>query len=199
MSLYRILCLCFDFPCPTVSLVSCFSYVLPYVCCIVPFMFSHVLLPLVTTPGLLPPLSSPVPRLFISLCIFSLCLPFTPCPVIVFVSPCLLLLMPLFQFAPVCSHLFPVPLGMFLDFCILHFDLYFAFCKCTCLAVFCCYFVWLFFVATLPFVPFLCFFTGLPWFWCSALNKACFCFSPYPCLPVSNCVWVHLPFLLSSP
>ena len=38
--------------------------------------------PLVTTPGLLPPLSSPVPRLIISVCVFSQCFPFTPCLVI---------------------------------------------------------------------------------------------------------------------
>ena len=37
------------------------SFVLPSVCSFVSFMFSHVLLPLVTTPGILPPLSSPVP------------------------------------------------------------------------------------------------------------------------------------------
>ena len=89
MSLYRVvLCLlCFVFHalmCPLSSSVyfPMFFPLAPSVCC-VPFMFSHVLLPFVTTPGLLPPLSSPVPHLFISVCIFGLCVTFTPCPVIV--------------------------------------------------------------------------------------------------------------------
>ena len=56
-----------------------FSPLAPSVCCIVPFIFSHVLLPLVTSPGLLPPLSSPVPHLVISVCVFSLWVSFTPC------------------------------------------------------------------------------------------------------------------------
>ena len=112
-SLYHVLlCLCFIFP-----LLRGAWNVLPSVslCCTVPFMFRHVLLPLISTPGLLPPLTSPVPPLFINVCVFSLCLPLTPCPVIVFVSP--YLPMHLFQSVPVCSRLFPVPPWyVFLDF-----------------------------------------------------------------------------------
>ena len=63
-----------------------FFPVAPSVYCIVPFMF-------LCAPPLRyhtwPPPSSPVPRLFISVCVLSLCVPFTPCLVIVFVSLCL--------------------------------------------------------------------------------------------------------------
>uniref|UniRef100_A0A671UGU4 C-type lectin domain-containing protein n=1 Tax=Sparus aurata TaxID=8175 RepID=A0A671UGU4_SPAAU len=58
---------------------------------------SHPCLPLVI---------SPVPHLIISVCVFSLCVPFTPCPVIVFVSLCL---------RP-CSRLFLVPHAINYDF-----------------------------------------------------------------------------------
>ena len=70
----------------SLSSPGCFPMFLPKapsVCYIVPFMFSHVLLPFVTTPGLLQ---------FISVCVFSLCVPFTPCLVIVFVMSTSMLL-----------------------------------------------------------------------------------------------------------
>ena len=61
----------------------------PSVYCIVPFMFSCA--PPLRYHTWPPPssLSSPVPRLVISVCVFSLCVPLTPCLVIVFVSFCL--------------------------------------------------------------------------------------------------------------
>ena len=127
-----------------------FSSLALSVCCIVPFMFSHMLLPFVITPGLLPPLSSPVPCLFISVCVFSLYIPFTPCPVILFVSPSAPAHVPAPISAPVsvpvCSQ-FPVPFGMcfwIFAFCILIWTLALIcalpFWVALCLAVFCCYF-----------------------------------------------------------
>ena len=51
-------CVMFGFLCPTfLKFLLCSPRWATSVCCIVPFMFSHVLLPFVTTPGLLPPLS----------------------------------------------------------------------------------------------------------------------------------------------
>ena len=111
-----------------------FSSLALSVCCIVPFMFSHMLLPFVITPGLLPPLSSPVPCLFISVCVFVsvyslhslsghfICQPVRSCSCACsYLCSCL------------CSCLFPVPSSLwyvFLDFCILHFDLNFGFDLC---------------------------------------------------------------------
>ena len=142
-----------------------FSPLAPSVCCI-PFMFSHVLLPLVTSPGLLPPLS---PRLFLVLslvsvylvCVFS----FTPCPVIVLV--CLWFLMLLF---PVwCVLEFFAFFSMFdLNF---DFDLNFVFLLC--------YFVSSL-VATLSFVPVCLLFV----FRNQLLNKARLLFVPLILPPV---------------
>ena len=91
---------CFVFPC-LVSYVLIFhalmcplsfSYALPsgYLCLFCSLhVFSFAPPPRYLTwhspssPGILPPLSSPVPRHVISVCVFSLCVPFTPCLVIV--------------------------------------------------------------------------------------------------------------------
>ena len=109
-----------------------FSYVLLLS---VPFMFAHVLLPLVTTPGLLPPLSSPVPRLFISVCVFSLCFPFTPCLFIVSVCISSCLCPRLFMFLPISSSLLVCFGFVFFDLNFA-FDMYFVLLFVLCLAVF---------------------------------------------------------------
>ena len=117
--------------------------------------------------------TSPVPRLVISVCVFSLCVPFTPCLVIVFVSLCL---------RP-CSHscvcsfsCSSCPHGM----CSLDFDIWFSdvwfelwFFSLYFGLPFSCYFALLFLVATLPLAPVLSAFV----FFCAQLqNKAHFCF-----------------------
>ena len=69
MSLYQALCLCFDVPCPSLSFkfLLCSPLCLPLSVVLFPSMFLLCAPPpLVTSPGLLPPLSSPVPRLIIS-------------------------------------------------------------------------------------------------------------------------------------
>ena len=179
--------LCFHFPCPHVSskFLLCSPLWLP-LSVFVPFMFSYVLLPLVTSPGILPPLSSPVPRHVISVCVFSLCVPFTPCPVIVFClysvfgcscsCSCSCFLLPVsclvgFGFI---LHFFPclIVLWHWFELCI------FALLLCLILG---CYFV---------FHPCLSAFG----FCKQLLNKSSpFCLFPWSCL-LCNCVWVHLPF-----
>ena len=160
-----------------------FSPLSPSVCYIVPFMFSHVLLPLVTTTGLLPPLSSPVPLLFISVCVCSLCLPFTPCPALYSVCMHLLLSCPL-SLPLVCVFGFG-----FLHFCM--FDLNVAFCLHFVL-LFLCYFVsralvihasWLFLYSCI-----FCFFVD---FGFCLLNLASD--SPDLASRLSDCTWSHLP------
>ena len=69
-SLYHVLlCICFGFPCPILSLkfLLCSPLCLPLSVVLFP---SCVLMCFITTPGLLHPLSSPVPHLFISVCVF---------------------------------------------------------------------------------------------------------------------------------
>ena len=63
MSLYHVLlCLCFVFPCHTVSFKClCSSLYLPLSVVLFPHVFSSMLLPFLTSPGLIPPLS---PQLF---------------------------------------------------------------------------------------------------------------------------------------
>ena len=124
----------------------------PSVYCIVPFMFSHVLLPFVTTPGLLPPLS---PHLFLvcsSVSVYLVC---------VFPS---FLVQSLYLSASVCVHApihVPVPCSPTVcvfgfEFCIsdLNFDfsMYFVlpvscnfvllFLLLLCLAFFCYFSCW---------------------------------------------------------
>ena len=106
--------------------------------CFVPFMFSHMLLPLVTSPGILPPLSSPVPHHVISVCVFSLCVPFSPCPVIVCLCLFMLLFMLLFMVFMISGFWCLIWTLIFL--CTLSclyvatlpccFGCYFAFCPC---------------------------------------------------------------------
>ena len=124
-----------------------FSPLAPSVCCVVPFMFSHMLLPLVTSPDILPPLSSPVPCHIISVCVFSLCVPFMPCLVIVFV--CLVSVLSMLFLNGMC------PLDF--DFCFLMFDLNFD------LFFFSLYFV----------LPLSCYFTLLFWLLLCFLSPLC--------------------------
>ena len=163
-----------------------FSFVLPSVslavCCLVPSWFS----PLCTSP-LLPhlassllSLSSPVPRLFISVCVFSLCIPFTPRLVIVFclsvsvhasvhvcVCSCSCLFLPVSSLPMVCVFGPWVLLFALILICTLPFfgcTLSCPFLLLLCLAVLRCYFVFLFLALlvfwiqlllnkSLPFVP----------------------------------------------
>ena len=111
-------------------------------------------------------LSSPVPCWFISVCVFSLFVPFTPCPAIVFVC--------------VFSRLLPVPLGMCFWIFAFWFELCFWFVLCPfsfalCLAV--TFFSWSLEIhaSWFFFVLLFCGFQLL-------LIKLAFV-SPYPCLP----------------
>ena len=146
------------------------SYVLPSVC-----QCSH---PCLTT--------SPVPRLFISVCVFSLYVPFTPCPVIVF---CLYVALCVQAPVHVLVHVLPVslsPHGM----CSLNFDFWFSD------VWFELWFFSLYF--ELFYLPLCLAVSLLPWFlvlgiscslgffvllfflWTSPLNKARLLFTPYP-------------------
>ena len=177
MSLYHVLCLCFDVPCPSLGFkfLLCPSLCLPL--SVVCLWFPSVFLlcappPLITTPGLLPPLSSPVSRLIIRVCVFSLCFPCTPCPV-----------MYLSASAPV----FQVPSWYVLV--LYFFDLNFAFDLCLVLLFVLCLAV---FVATMPSVLLLlCILTPLDFCVQFQFNKARLLFPPFPC-PLSNCIWVQL-------
>ena len=153
--------------------------------CFVPFMFSHLLLPLVTSPGILPPLlafSLLSPHLFLVMSLVSVYLVsvFPSLLVWSLFAFCLwLLLLLLLLLLPVWYVLdfFGISYSMFdLNF---DFDLNFVFL------------LWYFvssFVATLSFVP-ICL---LLVFVISFLIKARLLF-PWSCL-LCNCVWVHLPF-----
>ena len=84
---------CFDFPCLVSHVLifhalMCplsFSYVLPSgsLCLLSCSLHVFSCAPPPRYLTWLPPLSSPVPRHVISACVFSLCVPLTPCPVFV--------------------------------------------------------------------------------------------------------------------
>ena len=159
---------CFVFPCPHVSfkfpcvfpLLNCplsVSYVLPSVslCLSVFSSMPHYLTCWST---------SPVPRLVVSVCVFSLCLPCSPSPVVVCMCQPLS--------APAHVSVPSSPWYVFLNFCILIWTLVLI---CTlpyflCTLFHCC------FVATLSFIPVWSVFGFLVQF----EIKAHFLFTPFP-------------------
>ena len=175
---------CFDIPWPSVSFkfLLCSPLWLPL--SVVLFPHGFLLYAPVPRYHTWPPpssLSSPVPCWFISVCVFSLFVPFTPCPAIVFVC--------------VCSRLLPVPLGMCFWIFAFWFELCFWFVLCPvsfalCLAV-------TFFFPGLWRFMLLGFFCT-PVFFCGfqlLFNKARFCF-PISLPPLSNCVLLSSCFPL---
>ena len=173
----------------------------PSVCITVPPMFS----PLCSSPAhyhTWPPpssLSSPVPRLVISVCVCSPCLPCSPCQF--FVSVCICSCSCSCPCDAPCKSFLPCLLSCLLvcvGFCVLHFLIWtFAFFLCTlsncchlllCLAVvlLLCFFLWT--VDSFLFTP---------WFlWHSALvNKARLLFLPFlASCPLSTAFGSTSPF-----
>ena len=145
--------LCFDVSPPVYSLAA--------VCLLLSVsVFFSVLLPLVTSPGLLPPPSSPVPCLVVSVCVLSLCFPSRLCSFIA--SVCI-------NFCSCSRHVLP-ELLLFLASSWYILSLTFAFLIWTLLVVLC--------LAVLLLLCLLSVFcTWLPWFLRSALKiKLAFCF-----------------------
>ena len=188
-----LLCYSFGFSCPMCLLVLPVYF--PVVCPLSPsvcqscslLVFSSVLLPLITSPGLLPPLS-----LLTCSSLVSSLFPFTPRQVIVcilygFVSPRLPLLMYL-----LLSLFLSVPSSswyVFLDFAFC-FEFWFLICT---LPFFLCTLLFRCSVATLFFRPcFVCF-----WVLSSALNKAHFLF--FPNLASCLTAFGSTSFILSFP
>ena len=161
--------LCFDFPCPHVS----------FKCLLCPSLCLSVFSSMPSPCYLTCWATSPVPCLVVSVCVFSLCVPCTPCLVIA--SVCV--------HAPVCSQ-FPMVCVFGLEFCILPFDLNFAFdltfvlLVCTLFSYLSCYFT---------FVPSLSSFrsSSLLLLLFSFKLKLVFCF-PISLPPMCNCIWVQL-------
>ena len=161
--------LCFHFPCPLMCPLSSPENfpMFPLVSFCLLGLFTPCFVLCAPPPRYLtwPPLfslSSPIPLRFISVCVFSVSLPCSPCPftVSVCISSCLCLCLPLilllFMLLSVSS---PLMVCFGFEFCI--FELNFAF--------------WLYFVLPL-FLLLLCllslfvFCNWLPWFLYSALN-----------------------------